>query len=140
MNTLLQLLQQRPVIFVHVLAALTAIVIGAVLLWGRKGTLNHRVLGWAWVVAMATTALTSLFIHGGDLPNIAGFSPIHGLALFVAWQLPRGVAFIRRGAVAGHRKTMQGLYIGACVVAGAFTLLPGRFLGQLVWGQWLGWV
>jgi hypothetical protein len=23
-------------------------------------------------------------------------------------------------------------------VAGAFTLLPGRFLGQLVWGQWLG--
>ena len=29
---------------------------------------------------------------------------------------------------------------GACVVAGAFTLLPSRFLGQLVWHQWLGWV
>jgi hypothetical protein len=24
------------------------------------------------------------------------------------------------------------------VVAGAFTLLPSRFLGNLVWGQWLG--
>jgi uncharacterized membrane protein len=29
-------------------------------------------------------------------------------------------------------------YFGACVAAGAFTLLPGRILGQLVWGQWLG--
>jgi hypothetical protein len=24
------------------------------------------------------------------------------------------------------------------VVAGAFTLLPGRYLGHWVWGQWLG--
>ena len=29
---------------------------------------------------------------------------------------------------------MTGLYIGACVVAGLFTLLPGRFLGSLLWG------
>ena len=43
-----------------------------------------------------------------------------------------------RGNVAGHRKTMLGLYLGACVGAGAFTLLPQRYLGQLVWGQWLG--
>ena len=33
---------------------------------------------------------------------------------------------------------MQGLYVGACLVAGVFTLLPGRFLGNLVLGQWLG--
>ncbi len=42
-----------------------------------------------------------------------------------------------RGNVAGHRKTMLGLYLGACVGAGAFTLLPQRYLGQLVWGHWL---
>ncbi len=140
MTTLLQLLQHRPVTFVHLLAALAAITVGAVLLWRRKGTLLHRVLGWAWVLAMATTVLTSFFIEGGGMPNMAGFSPIHALSLFVAWQLPRGVAYIRRGNVTGHRKTMKGLYVGACVVAGAFTLLPGRLLGQLVWGQWLGWV
>ena len=29
---------------------------------------------------------------------------------------------------------MQRLYIGACVIAGLFTLLPGRFLGSLLWG------
>jgi uncharacterized membrane protein len=33
---------------------------------------------------------------------------------------------------------MRGLYFGACVVAGVFTLLPGRYLGGLLWKQWLG--
>lgn len=27
------------------------------------------------------------------------------------------------------------LYIGACLLAGSFTLLPQRFLGQLLWGS-----
>lgn len=35
---------------------------------------------------------------------------------------------------------MQRLYVGACLVAGAFTLLPQRYLGELVLGQWLGLV
>ena len=39
-----------------------------------------------------------------------------------------------------HRRerAMQGLYIGACVIAGGFTLHPDRLLGNLIWGQWLG--
>jgi uncharacterized membrane protein len=28
---------------------------------------------------------------------------------------------------------MQGLFWGACVIAGVFTLLPGRFLGSVLW-------
>ena len=44
------------------------------------------------------------------------------------------------GDIGGHRKTMITLYVSACLVAGAFTLLPGRTLGQVVWGQWLGLV
>ena len=34
-----------------------------------------------------------------------------------------------------HRKTMQQIYIGACLVAGVFTLLPQRYLGKLLWTQ-----
>ena len=30
---------------------------------------------------------------------------------------------------------MVSLYVGACVVAGGFSLLPGRLLGNLLWGQ-----
>jgi uncharacterized membrane protein len=33
---------------------------------------------------------------------------------------------------------MQSTYLGACLGAGVFTLWPNRYLGQLVWGQWLG--
>jgi uncharacterized membrane protein len=33
-----------------------------------------------------------------------------------------------------HRITMKSLYLGGCAVAGVFTLLPSRFLGQLLWG------
>jgi uncharacterized membrane protein len=29
---------------------------------------------------------------------------------------------------------MQRLYVGACIIAGLFTLLPGRFLDSLLWG------
>ena len=28
----------------------------------------------------------------------------------------------------------------ACLIAGGFTLLPSRYLGNLVWGEWLGWL
>jgi uncharacterized membrane protein len=35
---------------------------------------------------------------------------------------------------------MKGLFIGGCIVAGVFTLLPGRFLGDLLWHQALGLV
>jgi hypothetical protein len=33
---------------------------------------------------------------------------------------------------------MWGVYLGACVTAGAFALLPGRFLGNLLWRDALG--
>jgi uncharacterized membrane protein len=32
-----------------------------------------------------------------------------------------------------HRKAMIDLYLGACIAAGAFTLLPSRYLGSIVW-------
>jgi uncharacterized membrane protein len=35
---------------------------------------------------------------------------------------------------------MQATYISACIVAGGFTLLPSRYLGQMLWGQWLSLV
>jgi uncharacterized membrane protein len=32
---------------------------------------------------------------------------------------------------------MRGLYIGRLVIAGVFTLIPGRLLGNLLWkGTW----
>ena len=71
-------------------------------------------------------------------PNIAGVTPIHAFTLLVAINLPRGILAIRRGQVQAHRQAMRGIFIGGCLVAGVFTLLPGRFLGTLLWKQLLG--
>ncbi len=134
MNALLTLLQRHPLIFFHLVTAVSALVLGLFMLLRRKGTPNHRLWGWIWVALMGSTALATVFIRDYRLPNIYGYTPIHLFTVTVAVMLPLGIARIRRGNVRGHRKTMTGLYIGACVIAGLFTLLPGRFLGSLLWG------
>lgn len=138
MNTTESLPALAPVVALHLACALGALALGSVILWRRKGNGTHRWMGWTWAALMAGTALSSGFISGGGLPRFAGFSPIHALTLLVLWQLPRGIRFARQGNLVAHRKTMRGLYLGGCIVAGLFTLLPGRFLGTLIWQHGLG--
>jgi uncharacterized membrane protein len=132
------LLQDHPLVFFHLITAFSALLLGGVILWRRKGTVSHRALGWTWVALMGSTALASAFIRDYQLPNLFGITPIHAFTVLVAIKLPSGIWHIRQGQVDAHRKTMRGLYIGACVLAGVFTLLPGRFLGTLLWKHTLG--
>lgn len=131
-----------PLIAVHMTAALTAIALGPVALWARQARTQrprlHRAFGYAWVSAMLTTALSALFIRDPQVPNIGGYSLIHLLVPLTLFMLFSAFRHLARGNIAGHRKAMQRLYLGACVVAGAFTLLPGRFLGHLLWHEVLG--
>ncbi|MFT5306278.1 MAG: putative membrane protein, partial [Chitinophagales bacterium] len=41
---------------------------------------------------------------------------------------------IKKGDVKKHKWKMVLLYFGAIVIAGGFTLMPGRFLHQLFFG------
>jgi uncharacterized membrane protein len=133
-NPFIGLLQRHPLIFFHLVTAVSALLLGAVILSRRKGTFSHRTLGWAWVLLMGSTALATAFIRDYRLPNIGGYTPIHFFTLFVAVLLPYAIWQIRRGNVRAHRRAMKGVFIGGCLVAGIFTLLPGRFLGSLLWG------
>ena len=133
-----------PVIAIHLAAAVGAVLLGPVALWARRGRVQrprlHRAFGYAWVTLMVATAVSAMFIRDHRLPNIAGYTPIHLFVPFVAYSLWLAFRQLALGNVAGHRRAMQGLYVGACLVAGAFTLLPSRFLGRLVWHDWLGLV
>jgi uncharacterized membrane protein len=136
-------MQMTPVIATHLSLALTALVIGPVALWSRLGTTRarlHRGMGYAWVTCMAGTAFSGIFIRDFGLPNWAGYTPIHLLVPVTFFSLYKGLKAIAHGQIKMHRRTMQTTYILACVVSGLFTLLPQRYLGQLVWGQWLGWI
>jgi uncharacterized membrane protein len=128
-----------PIIAVHMTAALGALITGPVALWARRGRVQrpvlHRAFGYAWATLMLVTAFSALFIRDFRLPNIAGYTPIHLLVPYTLFSLAVAFVFVARKNIAGHRKTMQSLYLGACVGAGVFTLLPNRYLGQLVWGS-----
>lgn len=138
MDSLFDLLNRHPQVFFHMVCAMGALAVGGVVLSRRKGTADHKALGWAWVALMGSAAVTSAFIREYRLPNLWGFTPIHLFTLTVAVTLPRAILAIRQGNVASHRRMMRSLYIGGCIVAGLLTLLPGRFLGHLLWKQTLG--
>jgi uncharacterized membrane protein len=122
---------QPLVVQLHILAALGTVALGGLIFSMRKGRTFHRTAGWIWVVLMATTAVSSLFIVGlnGDF-----WSVIHLLSGWVLIILPIGVWAARKHRVDVHRKTMTGIFVGGSLVAGAFTFLPGRLMWQLVFG------
>ncbi len=121
-----------PTIFLHGLAALLALVIGCLQLVATKGTTSHRIGGYVWLVLMMCVAISSFWIH--TINTVFGFSVIHLLSIFVIVSLPIAVLEARRGNITRHRKIMRGNYIGGLVIAGFFTMAPGRLLGRLIFG------
>ena len=128
-----------PVIAIHAAAALAALLIGPVALWARQGAMQrprvHRAAGYAWVTLMVAAAVSALFITGGGGPRWGHFGLIHLLIPVTLAGLARSFVHLARGRIAAHRALMQQLYVGACIVAGVFTLLPGRLLGHALWRQ-----
>ena len=89
---------------------------------------------------MLLAAVSACFIMDFDLPNLHGFTVIHVLipvTLVSLWVAFRAIA---RKDFVTHRITMQCLYVGACLIAGGFTLLPSRYLGNLIWNEWREWL
>lgn len=130
--SLAPLLNAEPVIQIHAFAAIAAFGLGIVQLTAPKGTLRHRAIGWIWVVLLAMVALSSFFIH--EIKLIGPFSPIHLLSIFTLVMIPLALAHARRHEVQRHRKAMTSIFIGALVIAGAFTFLPGRIMHAVVFG------
>jgi uncharacterized membrane protein len=114
-------MQLTPLIAIHMSAAMAATATGAIALLARRRAATHprlhRAAGYAFVTLMVCAAVSACFIRDYRLPNWAGYTHLY------------------HGNIAGHRQIMRSVYIGACVVAGLFTLLPGRYLGDLLWQQ-----
>ncbi|MEQ9456606.1 MAG: DUF2306 domain-containing protein [Alphaproteobacteria bacterium] len=118
---------------VHALMAMAALGLGGAQLLLPKGTGRHRVTGYLWIVLMAGIAVTGLFIH--EIRMIGPFSPIHLLSLLVLFNLFNAIRYARSGNIDRHGRTMKQLFFFALVVAGAFTLLPGRAMNTLFLGE-----
>lgn len=116
----------------HAWAAIVAFVLGGLVLFRRKGDRLHRLGGRVWVALMLVVAISSFFIHTIQILGI--WSPIHLLSVATFWFLGHGVWLAWRKRIADHRKVMQGTYMGALLIAGFFTFMPGRIMYEVFFG------
>src|SRR6266851_2557735 len=111
--SLAPLLDAAPAIPLHAFGAMTAFVLGVVQFAAPKGTLPHRTIGWIWVCLMAAVAVSSFWIHQ--------------IRLVGPWKA-------HHHRITDHRRIMIFIFSGALVIAGLFTLLPGRIMHSVVFG------
>ncbi len=125
------LLAASPAIQVHLGSTLAALVLGTIVLWRPKGNAGHKLLGRCFVALMLAASFSSFFI----LEIFPGsFSPIHILSLVTPLGLAAAIYAARRGNFRWHRRAMLMVYWSGLILAGLFTLLPGRLLGRLLFG------
>jgi uncharacterized membrane protein len=130
--TLEPLLAASPAIQIHTAAALAALALGTVQVMRPRGSGVHKRMGWLWVALMAVVALSSFGIH--ELRLWGPWSPIHILSVITLVGLWGAVRAVRQGRILDHRRIMMKLFWLALIGAGAFTLVPGRLLHQVVFG------
>jgi uncharacterized membrane protein len=126
--TLVPLLNASTVIQAHTAAALAAAVLLVPIALSTKGTARHMLLGRFWVGLMLVTAVTSFWIV-----RPGGYSAIHALSVITLVSLACGILFCRMGRISAHLGFMIGAASGL-LIAGAFTLWPGRIMHQVVFG------
>jgi uncharacterized membrane protein len=131
--SLTPLLSASPAIQIHAFAAMAAFLLGVVQLTAPKGTLPHRTIGWIWASLMVLVCVTAFFIH--ELRWWGEWSPIHLLAIFTLITVPLGVFWAHRHLVTAHKWTMVSIFLGALVIAGLFTFMPGRIMHAVVTGN-----
>ena len=119
-----------PAIWIHVFAAVSALVLGATIFLARKGTLLHKVSGRVWAGLMLVTAISTVWIKGNG-----SYSWIHLLSIGTVVILAGVVYAAINRHIQRHRQGVIGLYAGSLVVAGLFALMPQRLLGKMLWGS-----
>ena len=126
--TLAPLLNASPIIQIHTYSAIAALIIGCVVFLRKKGTPVHKATGRVWVLLMLFVAISSFWIKSNGQ-----FSWIHLLSIWTMISLTAAIVLIRKRNVRAHQGFMIGTFIGL-FIAGGFTLLPARIMGQMIFG------
>ena len=129
----LGLIAQAPLaVKIHLATVIPAFFIGTWLIFfSTKGARVHRGLGVVYLTLMTVTAITTLFIHVIDPGH---FSWIHLFVPLTLIGVTSTVLALRRRNIAGHKRSMIGLYVGALLIAGGFTFMPGMLMHGLFFG------
>jgi len=125
---------------VHAAAATLAAILGPIPLYRKRRDGLHKTLGYVWVLAMATVAISAFFIH--SFAVIGPFSPLHLFAILTLGSLWFGIKFARQGDIRRHQVVFRNLYWFGLWIAGLANFLPGRTSNEAAFGgaDHLGWV
>ncbi len=121
--------------YLHLATVIPCFIIGTILLLIKKGTPFHKKSGRVYMVLMLITATITLFMPakvGSSLFNHFGW--IHLFSFITIYTVPTAYLAIKKGNVKSHKRKMILLYFGAIIIAGGFTLSPGRYLHELLFG------
>ena len=132
------------IIYVHAFFALAAVPVGLYIFLKKKGTKQHRFIGRVWVSFLLIVSFTALFITSPMTDTVFNprfYSWIHLLIPWTIGSLIYSIYSIRKFKKTklekhknAHKNSMIGTYIGALLVAGAFTLMPGRMFHEIIFG------
>lgn len=121
--------------YLHLGTVMPAFLIGTYLLFSKKGTGTHKKLGRIYMTLMLATATISLFMPARVGPAVFNhFGYIHLLSGLTIYAVAAAYFSARNGNIKTHRNSMIGLYIGGMLIAGSFTLMPGRLLNSWLFG------
>ena len=125
----------QDLMFLHLGTVIPCAFIGAFLLLSPKGGTLHRGFGKVYMSLMMITAIITLFMANTVGPSLLGhFGFIHLFSVLTISSVPAALFAIRKGQVKRHQRIMWSLYIGAILIAGGFTFVPGRYLYELTFG------
>ena len=127
------LLNESQPIPLHAIVAMIAIILGGIQFYMKKGGATHKLLGRVWVGLMLIVSFSSFFIH--EIKLWGAYSPIHLVSLWTIFSVGLAIYFVRVGKIKRHKQAMLALYVFALIITGFFTLLPGRTMNQVVFGQ-----
>ena len=124
------------VIFLHAVCAFVSFLLGTYVLLNPKGTPRHMQIGRIYLGLMVFVSLSALLIREIDDNS---YSVIHILIPVTLALLAISIISVRKFRITRdskllmrHKMTMIFTYVGGLLIAGAFTLAPGRILHRLI--------
>lgn len=119
----------------HLATVVPCFFLGIIIFLIKKGTKIHRSCGALYMGLMMITAIITLFMQAQVGPRFLNhFGWIHSFSFLTIYSVPTALIAVRRGQIKKHKYKMISLYIGAIMIAGGFTFVPGRYLYQLFFG------
>ena len=120
--------------WLHFLGALAALAIGLIVIFNRKGTARHRLLGSVYVILLVTLNVSALSLHRED-----AFGPFHILAVLSLITIAVGVGLLvltsgPEHLVAAHAYMMSWSYVGLVAAGtGQLTVTLKLNIGSATW-------